>query len=303
MSIFSGVLVLAAFVFIGDKVWSVRYQLLDKMSVGQLVEIVIIAGGGYAVNNFLLVLAWRNLLGWLGKETVNWNVSLNIYGITQIAKYLPGNVIQFPGRHVLGRQAGMKHEVLLGAAALEVIGLLFIASVFSLFILLGGDGDSQFLPPVVVLSLMIGLGGGVPLLFHLLFSHIPVLQKMNLVGVTLGDTYRGLLGTWLIYLAFFALAGGILFRVIYSVNGGWTSVPFLVALSAYAVSWLAGTVTPGAPGGVGVREAVLILMLSNFLGEPMSVLVALVSRLVTIFGDIYFYLFVKFFVPRGTPDA
>ena len=42
--------------------------------------------------------------------------------------------------------------------------------------------------------------------------------------------------------------------------------------------------------GMGVREAVMILLLTSIIGEPAAALVALVFRLVTTLGDIVFFL-------------
>lgn len=66
-------------------------------------------------------------------------------------------------------------------------------------------------------------------------------------------------------------------------------MPIGTVFLVYAASWLAGMLTPGAPAGAGVRETILVLMLSGFIGEANSVLIALILRTVTVLGDAYFY--------------
>jgi hypothetical protein len=53
---------------------------------------------------------------------------------------------------------------------------------------------------------------------------------------------------------------------------------------------LVGFATPGSSAGIGVREAVLIAALEGSLGAPAGGLIALALRLVTIAGDVIFFI-------------
>jgi uncharacterized membrane protein YbhN (UPF0104 family) len=64
------------------------------------------------------------------------------------------------------------------------------------------------------------------------------------------------------------------------------SLPWLIWLSAFALSWTLGLVVPGAPGGLGVFEAALLLRLSGALPEPAVLAVALSYRLVVTLADL-----------------
>ena len=67
------------------------------------------------------------------------------------------------------------------------------------------------------------------------------------------------------------------------------SLPVSLLCGAYVIAWLAGLVTPGAPAGIGVREAVLLFLLGNVLPHADLLLAVLIGRMVTVFGDtIYF---------------
>ena len=59
-----------------------------------------------------------------------------------------------------------------------------------------------------------------------------------------------------------------------------------VLTGAFALAWVAGFVTPGAPAGVGIREAVISLGLAPLLGTGGAVAVAGLLRLVSVFGDL-----------------
>ncbi len=288
--VLSVVLPLAALAFVVEKIWSVRLQIFSELDVRK--AIFIILGGSilYALDNLFLVLAWRQLVDWFGETKTNFVTSMKIYGRTQIAKYIPGNIFHLPSRHLLGRQLGLDHVPLLGAAIFEIVGLLLVSGIISsLGILIG---KSQMMQPIVAFSIII-TGVFSPLVFGVIFSHVPILQKIGLPRKNIAEMYKVLMPNWFIYLFFLLTAGMILWIIIYGVEGTWAHIPVGGVLSAYAASWLIGTVTPGAPAGAGVRETVLILMLSGFLGESTSVLIALISRIVTIIGDVCFYLFVQ----------
>ena len=57
-------------------------------------------------------------------------------------------------------------------------------------------------------------------------------------------------------------------------------------LGAYLFSWIVGFITPGSPGGIGIREAVMMLICGTFLDTPSIVLYAVMMRLASTCADI-----------------
>ncbi len=57
-------------------------------------------------------------------------------------------------------------------------------------------------------------------------------------------------------------------------------------VGSVATAWTLGFVTPGAPSGLGVREALLVSMLSPTVGAPNATGLALCFRAVTTLGDL-----------------
>jgi uncharacterized membrane protein YbhN (UPF0104 family) len=64
------------------------------------------------------------------------------------------------------------------------------------------------------------------------------------------------------------------------------TLPWLTWLSAFALAWTIGLVVPGAPGGLGVFEAALLLRLSGMAPEPAVLAIALSYRLVVTGADL-----------------
>jgi hypothetical protein len=53
----------------------------------------------------------------------------------------------------------------------------------------------------------------------------------------------------------------------------------------FSVAWLAGYLLPGAPAGLGVREAMMVLLLSPVLGAGTAVGLSITLRVTTTVGD------------------
>ena len=71
------------------------------------------------------------------------------------------------------------------------------------------------------------------------------------------------------------------------------SIPGLelvIVCGAYVIAWLAGLVTPGAPAGVGIREIVLYAILHPFINEADLLTAIVFGRIITVVGDVLFYI-------------
>ncbi|HCD6062498.1 TPA: hypothetical protein NDT49_004785, partial [Enterobacter asburiae] len=95
----------------------------------------------------------------------------------------------------------------------------------------------------------------------------------------------------IIHQSFFLIFSGLIFYIIIiQIDSHQFELSnMVVVVSTYIAAWLIGMITPGAPAGVGVREAILLFLLYMF--SPANVLIAIVySRIVTILGDFIFYV-------------
>jgi len=284
------VLMLASLGFIGALLWSHREAVLDfRPSFGGVMSLI--AGAViYGAAGILLAVAWRILLHGSGEDEVCWHESRRIYARTQIAKYIPGNVMQLVGRHVVGRQAGWSHVGLVLSSAVEMLMLLAVAAVVALIGLALTGIDVGLLKIPVLLALIAALVAGAYLAMRL----IPRLLVGKWPEVADRLRSRKLRALWLVgllYLAFF-LAGGLVLLIVCEVVlekpvdlGYWPLV-----FSLFAVGWTAGVITPGAPSGLGIREAVLVVGLSPIASPADAVLIAGLLRLLTVCGDVLFFI-------------
>ena len=283
------VLMLASLGFIGVLVWSNRDAVLDfRPSLGGVM--LLVAGAViYGTAGILLAVAWRILLRWSGEDEVCWHESRRIYARTQIAKYIPGNVMQLVGRHVVGRQAGWSHVGLVLSSVIEMLLLLAVASVVAIVGMALTGIEVGLVKAPVLLALIAGLLAGAYFAMRLM----PRLLVKKWPEVSDRLNSRKLTGLWLIgllYLAFFIVGGLVLLIVCDVVLEAPVDLGYWPAIfSLFAVGWTAGVITPGAPSGLGIREAVLVVGLSPIASPADAVLIAALLRLLTVSGDVLFF--------------
>ncbi|WP_156909606.1 hypothetical protein [Ottowia thiooxydans] len=186
-----------------------------------------------------------------------------------MGKYIPGNVFHLAGRQALGLAAGIPARPLAQSMAWE-LGL--IAMVGASFAILAA-----------------------PLLFTVVDLRAGVL--VFLAGVcTLWWLARYALAasmaTALLWQFAFLAVSGATFAGMLSLLIGFESLLSLLPaiVGAYVVAWLAGLLTPGAPAGIGVREAVLLYLLSHAVAPADLVTAVVLGRGATVLGDLGFYL-------------
>lgn len=223
----------------------------------------------YGFANCLLALGWWQVLASL-RVGVPRRWAMRAYGISQLAKYVPGNVFHLASRQALGLAAGLPGREL----AKSVIWELALASV--------AGGLFGFL----VLPL---LWPWVPVPFAL--SAFVTVNLVVFFGVRhwLGSRVARALSFRIVFLAL----SGLVFLVTLTIVAGKGVVgpgSFLVYGGAYVVAWLAGLLTPGAPAGVGVREMVLLFLLNGRIVEADLLLAVILGRAITVMGDIGFFI-------------
>lgn len=225
----------------------------------------------YAGFNILLAIAWQHILVYLGIKTDR-KTAIRVYGLSQIAKYVPGNIFHFAGRQAIGQSKGWPASPLARSVLWE-LGLLAIAGSFYSILL-------------------------IPLLLHSSVSIILSTVVFLLVVLVVAVAFRKWLNSevawaWCQHVLFLFMAASLFFGVFgvssvgYAVNLNLSTYVLLVGV--YVVAWLAGLVIPGVPAGIGVREAVFLWLLQNQLPAGLLLESILLGRLVTILGDVLFY--------------
>ncbi len=209
-----------------------------------------------------------------------------LWGRANIAKYLPGNVMHFAGRQLLAKRFNWPQAGTSSASVLELALQVLISCSIGMAGLLmidrmNPDLGSFWLIAALLLSTMVL---GVALLGRLPLAGLPELPRRLLTAASLSDL-RAFSRSTLLYAAFF-LGYGLVGWLVYSWLVGAAELPLLPGVAAIVLlSWCAGLVVPGAPGGIGVREATMVLLGAPFLDHDSLVLTAIMLRVISLAGE------------------
>lgn len=250
-----------------------RSQPLEwRIEPGWLVLSALLVWAMYA----LLIVAWRMMLAGWGQRLDGWTAA-RIWTVSSLGKYLPGKVWAIAGMALLAQRAGIAAWAATGSAV--VLQVLAIGTGAAVAGLTGRQAIAAADPRLgAVLGVLIaGAVAGVALLLwpaflrRLLRLAAPDAEARGtppVAGIAFGIVAN--LVAWLGYgLALWLLARGLL------PSAGLDPA---LAIAVFTASYLAGFLALFAPGGIGVREGLFILMLQGPLGIAAATALALASR-------------------------
>jgi hypothetical protein len=223
----------------------------------------------YGMANIALAMAWMHLLRYF-KASVSPPLALGIYGMTLPAKYIPGNIMHLAGRQALGIANGINGWALARASLYELALIVLAGLSFS---------------TLVLAQIVFGATPAMTVIVSLICTLCLALGIKKALGLWLVRAFL----EQLVFLFFSALTFIALIGLVVS-EPALTLASSLVFGSAFILSWTVGLVTPGAPAGAGVRELVLMACLGGLVADEDLLAAVIISRLVTVVGDMLFFL-------------
>lgn len=211
-----------------------------------------------------------------------------IYNITQLPKYVPGSIWQFVGRATVLKRLGCSLVQIRDSLLIEHIWVIGSAAVLGLPVCV-------YFGPALLRQFAASAGsglliwGGLALLGAGLFVLLALryLRKKQATLPSLRELRRALRPSLALVLAL--LACWTLFGFSFWITLGPVAeaAPSLVfAISVYCLAYVAGFCVPFAPAGLGVREAVLIVCLAEFLSLEAAFLVSALNRSLYLLVDV-----------------
>lgn len=239
----------------------------------------------YLASQFAAAEAWRTILS-LWQVPLGPRLARSQPLVSQIGKYIPGNVAHLFGRLVIGRRDGVGGGVLAAGMLLEVAFTLAAGFIVTTLLLvampealpsLAADYPAlaAFLRPLPVAFVLCLSGALAAVLLR------ARLRKLDIPQPGPAQFAKPLA----FHLTTFPLLGLSLWATALAVVPD--APPDLVTcILVFAVAWVAGFVVPGAPGGIGIRDSIIVLGLAASLGEGSGLAVALLHRAISVLGDI-----------------
>ena len=236
------------------------------VSAGPLIAALVVIWAVFAIQ----AESWRRMVAGWGYD-LPWIEGSAVWLLSSMAKYVPGKVWSLAGMAVMSERRGVPAWVSTASAILlQVVSLgtgALVVAVFGVAI-----SRTVSIAAAAVAVVVVGLALWKPLVVRVVarvapgadLKHFPP-APVILFGVLAN------LAAWLGYgVAFWLFARGVLPQ----------SAPGLAeSVGAYTASYVAGVIAPFAPGGLGVREGVLVMALRDHTGLAPALAFAAVARL------------------------
>ncbi len=232
----------------------------------------------------VLIAAWRALLESWGQR-LDLRTAARIWTVSNLGKYLPGKVWALAGMTLLSQRAGVAPwAAAASAVVLQAVGIGTGAAIVGLAGAVALEAAQPgtrvaLLVLVLVSAVAVGFVLWPPVARRLLAlagvdaaSARPPAASAVVLGIVSGVV------AWLGYgVALVCLTRGLLPGV---------RLDLVTATGAFTASYLAGLLALVAPGGIGVREGVMILLLQAPLGLAAATGLALASRVLLTIAEL-----------------
>lgn len=203
-------------------------------------------------------LIWLFVLSRLGSP-VRWP-SAAIYLQAQLGKYVPGGVWQYASRGAMARAHGLSVRLVARSLPIELAATLCAGAAFA-FLALGWWGAVAVVATIAAAATAGAVFGSERVFFRVTAQSIPLYAVTWVaIGVSFWMTARAFLHVGATDLALYT--------------------------GAFAAAWIVGLIAIYAPGGLGVREAIVVAILGPRIGSAEALVIAAASRAVFTLADL-----------------
>lgn len=228
---------------------------------------------------------WIALLRFNGAQLTR-KQSYPTFFLPNLGKYIPGKVVFVLGRIELVHRYGGTRRIGVSSFAIENTLLIISAAFLSLPIIqIFYAVPVEYMSGAVVLALVcwVTIVFIIPRISGLVLRAVPQHLKSDEYAPNLTWTNSFSLAIYyLLVWVLYGVAGYFLTTSLFEVK----SAHIVMISSAFIASWLAGYLSFITPGGLGVREGMLVILLSGILDPGAAGFLALISRFLWMLAEI-----------------
>ncbi|MBT8038399.1 MAG: flippase-like domain-containing protein [Verrucomicrobiae bacterium] len=244
---------------------------------------LMIGVAGLLVYQFWNASVWSEVLMTMGLRCKRFDC-MRIWLESESLKWLPGSVWSYGSRVVMAQKLGVTKKQASSSIVLELI-ITNVAWLTMAWFILASDPIMALVTPLLdqVVSFVTARVG---FMILALFG-VGILVLLGLEILIKSDRFKRLLELGKIdytkclqttaHYAVLCLWNATMMWIVFS-SIPELDAPYLVVLGVAGVAWLAGFWAVGIPGGIGVREAVIVLLLSQYGSVDAALLAAIVWR-------------------------
>jgi uncharacterized membrane protein YbhN (UPF0104 family) len=271
-------IVVAIFVFFGKMVWDNWNQVKDTPFTLQPLPFIL-STLLFAFSYFIQIWAWY-LITLKLKIALSPLETLKTWFTSQWGKYLPGKIWLLLGRFTYYESKGKSKKSISVALYFEMVTMMVAAGLIFLAALLLFKEIGPFYSGIqsgwLIFLFLLGFASLHPRVLEKILNWTLVQSKRE--PTSLSISYLDIL--WVLFICIVSwVVGGIGFYLFVDSVYPVSSKYILFLTGALAISSTLGLIAIFAPGGLGVREGVLVYLLSTMMPAPIAVIISVLTRL------------------------
>ena len=242
----------------------------------------------YLLSYLLETYVWQVCInGHLGRNELNFSKSIAVVNSSGLFKYLPGRIWTYTAQLLWLKKYGVSKSVILYVNLICILASI-IVSLYLGLLYLAFYADLVSTGMIILLALALILFNIVyaawnPWLMNKLIAAISRFLKKEIQP--LNESKRLILFSQFIYLCSWSLMG---LGGYFLAEGIGLSIPvssMLAVLASMSLSWMVGYLVVVSPGGLGVREGMMLLMLNGVVNTQAALIFPILSRLMYLISE------------------
>ena len=289
------ILMILSIAFIFYKLMQYNIDLNQLMNI-KIIVILFFLVLIYGLNVYVIgTRAYSTIVNIISNKLVTYSLIREIYCKSNLYKYLPGNIMHFIGRAQIAVNANIAHTDILLSTIIEII-ILVIAALLIVSISIPTNVFTYIPLNIVNELIYLLIISMIMLLLILIILYIirnKIIQIINKYALIVSKKNIRKLLISLFFCIIRLWINALIFLICLSIFiDNIPSSEYLNIIGLFVLTWVVGFLIPGAPGGIGVREAAMCLAFGYLYSDDKILYTALIYRVISIFGDMMSYIYV-----------
>ena len=279
------ILMVFSLVFIVRTVWQNRESIQAALN-GRCLPLMMLYAIVMALSVTLNGYLFSKLIGAIEGKACRTRRTIYLYSVANLYKYMPGNIMHYVGRNRIATEGLAGYESVNIASVIEIIESVVAFSVLGISLAfpyvtdyIAGIVNKKIIAAVIsgficccaVLMFVASRSAKLKSLFQMIFAKRVIKTVALIIGV---------------YIVTGLFTNSFVFFFIRELGGDVGAEMFFPTVGMYVIAWLIGFAVPGAPGGIGVREACMSIFLKGVVPIGIITCTALLLRVSQICGEL-----------------
>lgn len=278
------ILTITAVALIIKNLIQLEINFTELLQRGSLLWVVLLT----TLNTVILLcscLPWYLILNSVFENKIKFRDVQNIWNKSNLLKYVPGNLFQYIGRNQIAFEYKLSNKITALTTILDIaantIGILVLVILLCFNWVIEWFNKFGSNRPIALFIAIIFFIIGSIIYQKNKKKKINKLFNIKIFVYSIGIyIFLGLILGWIYYL---------ILEQILNVHIEVNQIKNLVG--GFQLSWLIGFITPGSPGGIGIREASILFFLGKTFTADAVLQGIVIMRLINIIADLSAYAY------------